>query len=677
MAALCGLVLFARVYSEFPSTRWKVITDKAGVASDRGLVSIDVPYAEILANQTTPLVVIARIENSSPNDVTINVSWNDTNIGRATVGGRSTERVDITLAAGLILRGDERLRFRGGGADASWRVTYLELANLYGSLRGAVKAMFVPAVVGVEPVLSWPIVLVIVGLLTFVAWQEGPPWPSKAVRIAHAIVMWAIAAVFLASLLTPYVINFKILIAWKTFWIFVTLFLLRGVWRVAFAVRPQAARILGSRAAFDSIVVALVCFAFFTTFMVIRLQSFKGNYSGFLHLQSEVINSTPMLQGRDDLKKDLRLEDGGYDGMFMYLIAFDPFMSRFKDNPGVYEQVVDTPAYRYTRIGYSLLTKVVAWDRPERFPVTMVWLILVSHFLAALALGAIVRQHGGHPAWALLYMFVPGFPQSLNNALPESLAAAGLLTGIWLILSKRFVLAAVCLAATLLVRETSAIVVAAMVLWLWLSRREWRNGFVVGMAVVPLLAWRAFVTWRLFPAYGWSSYFFSPGNIGLPFKGIVDLWDVIGRGTYFMGFAPLSTAGLVLPPLLILALIVSLILLWKRRDGLSAAAVAASMIAVSGDFPHVWTHVGNAERVTFDVFILLLAIFATMSGDFRRKAAAVTVPAVREGSLLALPASTRGLRVMMLGFFAAMVVYTIYFSLESPLVRRVLTSTVY
>jgi hypothetical protein len=261
-----------------------------------------------------------------------------------------------------------------------------------------------------------------------------------------------------------------------------------------------------------------------------------------------------------------------------------------------------------------------------------------------------------------------------------------MLTGIWLILRKRFVLASVCLAATLLVRETSAIVVVAMVAWLWVSRRDWRGGFVVGLSIVPLLAWRGFVTWRLFPAYGWSSYFFSPGNIGLPFKGIVDLWDVIGRGTYFMGIENLAIAGKMLPPLLTAALIVSLVLLWKRRDGLSAAAVVASVIAVSLDYPHVWTHVGNAERVSFDVFILLLAIFATMSGDFggfRGKAgAAAPAPAgaaaaVREGGSLAHPGNTLGLRVMMLGFFAAMIVYTIYFSLEAPLVRRILTSSIF
>ena len=109
------------------------------------------------------------------------------------------------------------------------------------------------------------------------------------------------------------------------------------------------------------------------------------------------------------MKETLRYIEGGYDGQFMYLMAFDPFLSAFKDNPRRYDEVVDTPPYRYTRIGYSLLTKLFAWNQPLWFPQTMIWLILASHVAGAVALGAIVRHHGGHPAWALLYATVPGF----------------------------------------------------------------------------------------------------------------------------------------------------------------------------------------------------------------------------------------------------------------------------
>ena len=156
-----------------------------------------------------------------------------------------------------------------------------------------------------------------------------------------------------------------------------------------------------------------------------------------------------------------------------------------------------------------------------------------------------------------------------------------------------------------------------MVLWLWLSKREWRGGFIVGLSIGVLVAWRAFITWRLFPIYGTTTFLFTPGNIGMPFKGFIDLWAVIGRGEYFLDFPPLAVAGRLFPIVLTAALMVSLVLLWKRRDGLSAAAVAASLIAVSLDYPNVLLHVGNAERVSFDVFVLLLAIFGTIVPDRR------------------------------------------------------------
>jgi hypothetical protein len=663
MAALCGLVLFARVYAEFPATRWKVITDPAGRQSDRGALAIDIPYAEILANQTTPIVVIARIGNPSPNDVTINISWNDTNIGRATIGGGSSKRIDLTLPAGLKLRGEDRLRFRGGGADTSWKVTYLELSNLHGSARGLVNAVFVPATVTPPLVFPWQAIVLGTLALMGLVFVPGGQWSWKPWRILHNVMIGVIFTLFVAALLSAIVSPYKILLSWDTFWIFTAMMFAREIWRGFMALRDLTARyVLGTREAFDSVVVAIVIAGFFTALMMSRLHSkYDGNYSGFLQLGKDFVGASPLLDGRDDLKQSLRFIDGGYDGQFMYLMAFDPFLDAFKDAPRRYDQVVDTPPYRYTRIGYSLLIKLFALNDPMRFPQTMIWLIILSHIAGAVALGAIVRHHGGHPAWALLYAIVPGYLQSLNSALPESIAGAGMLTAILLILKSRYALASIVFALTLLVRETSVIVVVMMTLWLWLAKREWRGGFIVALSALVLIAWRAFITWRLFGAYGMETFLYTPGNIGLPFKGFVEMWAVIGRGEYYSGFPFIAVAGWLFPIVLTMALAVSVTLLVMRRDGLSAAAVAASVIAVSLDYPHVWAHVANAERVSFDAFILLLAIFATV------------VPVTGDQA----PRDATGLRwqrVMLLTFFAATAVYTVFYSFDNQLVRHVLFS---
>jgi hypothetical protein len=671
MAALCGLVLFARVYAEFPSIRWKVVEDTR--PSDRGSVSIDVPYVARLAETPGPLVVIARLENPSPNDVTINISWNAVNIASTSVGAGQTKRVDLTLPDGQTLRGEDRIRFRG--PEGPWRLRYLELSNLHGMSRGLITAVIVPSAVRATTAFEWPMVLLITIVLIGLVFVQGPPWANKWGRYIHGGVIAIIATLFAVSLFSAFVSPYQVLLAWDKFWILMAVAFARGLWRALVGLREVISpRLLGSKAAFDSIVVAVITTGFFIAVMITRLEQHKGNYSGFLQLDKTFIERSPLLEGRDDVKSTLSFVQGGYDGQFMYMMAFDPFMSTFKDDPRRYFEVVDTPPYRYTRIGYSLLTKLFAWDQPILFPQTMIWLILAAHFCAALALGAIIRHHGGHPAWAMLYAIVPGFLQSLNAGLPESIAAAGLLASTWLILKSRWVFAALVLGATLLVRETSVAFVVMMVLWLWLSKREWRGGFIVGLSIGALVAWRAFITWRLYPIYGMTTFLFTPGNIGMPFKGFVDLWAVIGRGEYFLDYPPLAVAGRLFPIVLTSALIVSLVLLWKRRDGLSAAAVAASLIAVSLDYANVLLHVGNAERVSFDVFVLLLASFGMIVSDRRVAAGAAGADSAGAAGAAGVSAtrSLRGLRVMLLVFFAATAVYTVYYSFDAPMVRHVL-----
>ena len=615
MAALCGLTLGARVYSDYPIVRVKLV-EQARLA-DQGTLPIDILAGPQLAGRKGPVAVIAHLENLTAGDISIDVSWNRTKIGVAKLGASRRTRFDFALPEGMGPRDGDRLWFRG--PNGSWQLVYLEVATVHGSSRGLLNAVFVPAAVRIEPVLAWPVVLSIAVVLALIGRRAGPPWPWKVARVLHGVLIAVVILVFGTALLSPVLSRFQVLIAWKTFWAYSALVLLRGLWRSVVDLRNAVVkRWPGSTAALRPVAIALVVAAFFTVLMFNRLNDrYGGNYSGFLQLDRTRIQESPLLVGRDDIKRTLSLTEGGYDGMYMYFMAYDPFLLAFKDAPDRYGQVVDQPPYRYTRIGFSVLTKLFSLNHPEWFPRTMMWLIIVSHFAAALALGGILRHGGGHPAWALLYVFVPGLTQSLFTGLPESIAAAGLLAAVWLMLKSRMALAALCLAATLLVRETSAIFVAVMVLWLWGVRREWRTGFVIGLSVAPLIAWRMYVTWRLFPVSGWDGFFFSPGNVGMPFRGIVDLWATIARGEYYSWHPPLAAAGKLYPLVLIAALIASLVLLWKRRDGVGAAAVAYSLLALSLDYQHVWLHVGSAERVSFDVFVLLLAGFAALEREAR------------------------------------------------------------
>ena len=89
----------------------------------------------------------------------------------------------------------------------------------------------------------------------------------------------------------------------------------------------------------------------------------------------------------------------------------------------------------------------------------------------------------------------------------------------------------------------------------------------------------------------------------------------------------------------------------------------------------MWVHVANAERVSFDAFILLLAIFATVVPErVVRGSRADRVQASGRSRGDAGEPGLRWQRAMLLTFFAATAVYTIYYSFDAPLVRHVLFS---
>ena len=153
--------------------------------------------------------------------------------------------------------------------------------------------MFVPAAVRTEPVLGWPLVLLITVVLALIGLREGPPWPWKVARVLHGVLIAVVILLFGTSLLSPVVSRFQVLIAWNTFWIYSALVLLRGLWRSAVHFRNAVVRRWpGSTAALASVAIALLVAGFFTVLMFNRLDArYGGNYSGFLQLDRTRIRS--------------------------------------------------------------------------------------------------------------------------------------------------------------------------------------------------------------------------------------------------------------------------------------------------------------------------------------------------------------------------------------------------
>lgn len=141
----------------------------------------------------------------------------------------------------------------------------------------------------------------------------------------------------------------------------------------------------------------------------------------------------------------------GYDGMYYYFIAVDPVNARY---------YLDSPPYRYTRIVYPLLARIVARGQASAIPYAMVFINVVAMSMCSLLLAICLRRRKLSPWWALVFGLYAGLFLAVTRDLTEPLAYAFVLVGIVLIESGawRFVLAAgLAFGLASLTRETLAV----------------------------------------------------------------------------------------------------------------------------------------------------------------------------------------------------------------------------
>lgn len=502
-----------------------------------------------------------------------------------------------------------------------------ELADAHGFSRGVLNFVVLPADQPFSRMPAWSGFLYAALFLLLVT-VPVPPSPlrgyggagrvdtttssDRPVSTVLRLMPFAAIGLFLAVVLSPYVSPYRVVLAPRTFALLVVLVCAtraRGAasmaaanWKPEDAVRRRLS--VGLTAAMGA--------AFFASAMFQTLAIYRGNYSGFLHISREVAAQAPFLQERPDIGGALLVDEGGYDGQFMYLMAFDPFLQRFADRPQAYRAFIDHPPYRYGRIGFSLLTRLVSAGQAERYPAAMVWLILAAHVALAAALASFAARNGMSPLAALWYLAIPGFTSSLMSALPEALAAAGIVAGLLCWEARRPVLAAGAFGAALLVRETGVVLIVALVLSSSRYRSDWkRAGLMFVLSLVPVGAWRLFVASRLFSDFAWAAVLPNPGDFGVPFAGLLQLWQAgIARtqpGSEIVG-------AMMFPLILTAALILAVALLYTRPGPIEAAAAVYAGVAVSLNYGKIWSHLPSGERGTFELFLCLLLLLLESKG---------------------------------------------------------------
>lgn len=171
----------------------------------------------------------------------------------------------------------------------------------------------------------------------------------------------------------------------------------------------------------------------------------------------------------------------GYDGQFNYYIARDPSNA---------VSFIDVPAYRFQRILLPGLGWLLSFGNAALIP----WIFLITG-VVSLAAGTalmerlLVEQHASR-WYALAYGLTIGPFAAVRLSLPEPLAYALALGGLWLCLRERWLWSAALFALAALARETTLLMPLACSLYL-ISRRRWRTILLFGfITLIPFVLWQ-------------------------------------------------------------------------------------------------------------------------------------------------------------------------------------------
>lgn len=203
-----------------------------------------------------------------------------------------------------------------------------------------------------------------------------------------------------------------------------------------------------------------------------------------------------------------------YDGVYFFAVAVDPLAR------GEAHTLIDKAAYRYGHAGYGWLAWLVGGGRPESAPFGLMIMALAGIAVTAGMLGLLMHHLGASAWWGLAGAFNPGLVYSATAVTSEPVGAALMVTGIWLWVRARYLLAAAVLAALCFVKEPFILVAVGLGIWelarAGFARNAWSDALRrIGMlSVGPVLfafwyvyLWSVFDVW---PHKATDGFFFWP-----------------------------------------------------------------------------------------------------------------------------------------------------------------------
>lgn len=242
----------------------------------------------------------------------------------------------------------------------------------------------------------------------------------------------------------------------------------------------------------------------------------------------------------DGFEGGVPLGTEGYDGQFSYWIAVDPAPSRI-------ETRLDVPAYRYQRILYPLLGRVLALGQARWIPWSLIGVGLASLWGGTYAAARFLERHNLSPWYALSYGLWVGLVAPVGIGLGEPLAYGLVAVGMLALSSERNLLAGLLLGLAAFAKETTLPFLAAAVLAELLNDRDRKAIAAFLVSTAGFVAWQVWLT----------AQFGSPGIASggamasafewIPYLGLLRIGSVslAALGLYLLIFGP----SVVLPSL--------------------------------------------------------------------------------------------------------------------------------
>jgi hypothetical protein len=223
----------------------------------------------------------------------------------------------------------------------------------------------------------------------------------------------------------------------------------------------------------------------------------------------------------------------GYDGQFTYYLALDP-------NPSTVEKQLDVPAYRYQRILYPILARVIAVGDESIIPWMLLIINIVAHGIGTWVVTQFLVEHDLWRGYALIYGLWVGLVVGVGLDLSGPLAYALVVTGWLLYHRERFILGASLIGLALFTKETSLLFWFPLLLSDILNK-QWRRAIPYLIAGGILFAGWQLWLWGEFGSPGLGSGGAMATSFEwIPFMGLWRIGPISMKtlGVYILMFGP-------------------------------------------------------------------------------------------------------------------------------------------